>query len=215
MKTEVFRQLIRKVDMLNKKTIFYVFVILAVCSVFLSAGSIWDKRNRSSNHLYTDDTARSTGDIITIIISEISNTENETERTLEKDTGRSSTFNGDVGDFADLGEFGMSSESSTSLEGNTELEDERIFEDRMTAVVVDVMPNGNLIISGTRSRDISGDTQTIKITGIVRPSDISYNNTIESQQIANFKIVNENAGMSEPYTRTGWLTGILNLLWPF
>lgn len=215
MKTEVCPRLIRKVDMLSKNKISGFVVILLVCSVFLSAGSIWDKRNRNSNHLYTDDTARSVGDIITIIITESSNTENETERTLEKDTNRTSNFDGKVGDFADLGEFGMSADSSTSMEGKTELEDERLFEDRMTAVVVDVMPNGNLVISGTRSRDISGDTQRIKVTGIVRPSDINYDNTIQSQQIADFKIINENYGMSEPYTSPGWLSGILNLLWPF
>jgi len=201
--------------MSSKSKIVCIFLILAGFSASLSADSIWDKRNRDSRQLYSDDTARAIGDIITIIVSEESSTESETERTLEKDTERSSTFNGDIGDFTDLGEFGMSSSSSSSLEGETELEDERLFEDKITVVVVDVMPNGNLVVSGTRTRDISGDTQSIKVTGIVRPSDIGYDNTIESSKVADFKIVNENFGYSEPYNRPGWLTEILNILWPF
>jgi flagellar L-ring protein precursor FlgH len=201
--------------MMNQKIRYCCFLFLFFFAACLSAGSIWAKRNDNSADLYSDDTARTIGDIITIVISESSNTENEIERKLEKDTDRSSTFDGTVGDFTDLGEFGMSSESSISLDGKSEFDDERLFEDKITVVVVDIMPNGNLVVSGTRSRSISGDTQTIEITGIVRPSDIEYDNTIKSEQIADFRIINKSVGVSEPYTNPGWLTGILNLLWPF
>jgi len=54
--------------------------------------------------------------------------------------------------------------------------------------------------------DISGDKQTIQVSGIVRPSDISYNNTIRSEQVANFQLVSDSNGPSKDYNTPGWLS---------
>ncbi len=85
----------------------------------------------------------------------------------------------------------------------------------VTVVVVDVLPNRNLVVMGTRSRNIAGDIQTIEVSGIVRPSDIAFDNTIKSEQIADFRIVTKNSGISAPYTRPGWLGKIFDVIWPF
>jgi flagellar L-ring protein precursor FlgH len=81
--------------------------------------------------------------------------------------------------------------------------------------VVDVLPNGNLVVMGTRNRQIAGDTQTIEISGIVRPSDITFANTVKSEQVADFHIVTRNSGVAAPYSRPGFLGGILDVIWPF
>jgi flagellar L-ring protein precursor FlgH len=82
-------------------------------------------------------------------------------------------------------------------------------------VVVDILPNGNLVVIGTRDRNIAGDVQKIEVTGIVRPSDISFDNTVKSAQVANFQIVTKNGGVAAPYTRTGWLGRAFDILWPW
>ena len=177
--------------------------------------SIWSKRDKNNQNPYADDTARNIGDILTIKITEDSKVDNKAKRDLKKETDKSSTFNGEVGGFADIGEFGLSAESSNELKSKADYKDERSFEDSVTVTVVDIQPNSNLVVMGTRNRNIGGDIQVIEISGIVRPSDIAFDNTVKSEQVADFRIVSRNGGVSEPYTRPGWLGRIFDIIWPF
>ena len=165
--------------------------------------------------LHADDVARKIGDILTITVTEASKVENKVKRDLKKDTNRSTTFNGDVGDIAKLPNFGMTAESNNEFKSKADYKDERKFVDSVTVIVVDVMPNGNLVVMGSRNRNIGGDIQIIEVSGIVRPSDIAFNNTIRSEQIANFNIVSRNKGVSAPFNKPGWLGRIFDLFGPF
>lgn len=169
--------------------------------------------------LYTDDVARQIGDILTIKITEKSEVKNKAERDLEKITKRSTIFNGKLGIdhiLPSIPGFNMSSESSNILEGTADYKDKRSFIDLVTVVVVDILPpNGNLVVMGTRERNIAGDIQTIEVSGIVRTSDIAFDNTVKSEQIANFCLVTRNKGIAAPYTTPGWLGNIFDIIWPF
>jgi flagellar L-ring protein FlgH len=201
----------------NKKTV--LALSLAVFAIFATAcsqaGSIWAKRDKNMKAIYADDVARQIGDVLTIKITEDSKVDNKAKRDMNKQADRSTTFNGDVGNFADLGEFGMSAKSDNALKSKADYKDERSFVDSITVVVVDILPNRNLIVMGTRNRNIGGDIQTIEVSGIVRPSDIAFDNTVKSQQVANFRIVSKNGGVSAPYTKPGWLGSIFDIIWPF
>ena len=168
--------------------------------------------------LYTDDVARRIGDTLTIKITEESKVDNKAKRDLKKETQKSAEFNGELG-IDDVLEsipgFTMDATSTNELKGKADYKDERTFEDRVSVVVIDVLPNGNLVVAGTRDRHIAGDVQTIEVSGIVRTSDIAFDNTIRSEQVANFRIVTRNAGVSAPYTRPGWLGRIFDVLWPW
>jgi len=195
-------------------------VIVLTASIFLStacsqADSIWAKRDKNMKAVYADDVARRIGDVLTITITENSTVDNKAKRDLKKETDRSTIFDGTLGNFADLGEFGMNAESDNELKSKADYKDERKFEDNITVVVIDILPNGNLVVLGTRNRDISGDTQTIEVSGIVRPSDISFDNKVQSERVADFCIVSKNGGISAPYTKPGWLGSILDIVWPF
>ena len=194
-------------------TVFALSLALPVADA--QAGSIWAKRGKNMRALYADDVAHEIGDILTIKITEDSKVDNKAKRDLKKQTDRSTTFNGDVGNFADLGEFGLTAASANELKSKADYKDERSFEDLITVVVIDVLPNGNLVIMGTRSRNIAGDIQTIEVSGIVRPSDIAFDNTVKSEQVADFRIVTKNTGVADPYTRPGWLGRIFDIIWPF
>jgi flagellar L-ring protein precursor FlgH len=202
---------------MNNKTV--PALVLTVC-VFLSttcsqAGSIWAKRDKNTKALYADDVARKIGDILTIKISEDSKVDNKAKRDLKKDTDRSTAFNGDIGNFADLGEFGITASSGNELKSKADYKDERKFVDSISVVVMDILPNCNLVVMGTRDRNIAGDIQIIEVGGIVRPSDIAFDNTVRSAQVADFRIVSRNKGVASPYTKPGWLGTILDILWPF
>lgn len=105
--------------------------------------------------------------------------------------------------------------SDKSLSGQSDYKDERTIEDRISVVVEDVHPNGDLVVIGTRSREVNGDKQTIQVSGIVRPSDISYDNVIRSEQVANFQMVSQSEGVSKDFNDPGWLGKLLDAIWPF
>jgi flagellar L-ring protein precursor FlgH len=189
-----------------------------VCPVW--SGSIYAKRDETiSRPLYSDAKATQVGDILTIVIVEQSKIDNEVERDLKKETNHELGFNGD--DFTiehlvpSLPDLGVKASSKKSTKGQSDYKDERTFEDSMTVVVEDVLPNGNLLVMGTRERDVAGDKQTIQLSGIVRPRDITFNNTVSSSQVANFKLVNLTEGVTEDYNNPGWLASIFDTLWPF
>ncbi|MHC4171503.1 MAG: flagellar basal body L-ring protein FlgH [Planctomycetota bacterium] len=179
------------------------------------AGSIWARRGKNMRVLYADDVAHQIGDILTIKIMEDSKVDNKAKRDLKKETDRSTTFNGEVGGFVDLGDFGLTAKSGNELKSKADYKDERSFVDLVTVVVVDVLPNRNLVVMGTRSRNIAGDLQTLDVSGIVRPSDIAFDNTVKSEQVADFRIVTKNTGIAAPYTKPGWLGRIFDIIWSF
>jgi flagellar L-ring protein precursor FlgH len=189
---------------------------LSTCT---QADSIWSKRSKNARSAYTDDVARSIGDILTIRISEDSTVDNKAKRDLSKQTSRSGSLFGikeTVGNLIpEMPEITMEMQGSNALTSKADTKDERKYTDSITVVVIDILPNRNLVVAGQRSRNIAGDIQTLEASGIVRPSDISFLNTISSRQVANFRILTHNAGISAPYTKPGWLGQIFDALWPF
>jgi flagellar L-ring protein precursor FlgH len=184
----------------------------------LSAASIWAKREKNMQVVYGDDVARGIGDILTIKIAEESTVDNKAKRDLQKETERSSEFNGKLNIdhiLPSIPGFQMQAEGTNALKGKADFKDERSFLDRVSVVVLDVLPNGNLVVIGTRDRNIAGDIQTIEISGIVRTSDIAFDNTVKSEQVANFRIVAKNSGVSAAYTQPGWAGRIFDILWPW
>ena len=168
--------------------------------------------------LYADDVARQIGDVLTIKISEDSKVDNKAKRDLKKEANRSTTFNGELNInhlLPSMPGFTMKAESDNELKSKADYKDERSFVDRVTVTVVDILPNSNLVVMGIRKRDIAGDVQIIEVSGIVRPSDIGFDNTVKSEQVADFCIVTKNSGIAAPYTRPGWLGGIFDIIWPF
>jgi flagellar L-ring protein precursor FlgH len=205
--------------MSNKAVIVLGLMFFLLWSASCSqAGSIWAKRDKNMGDLYADDVAHNIGDILTIKITEDSKVDNKAKRDLKKEVDKSTTFNGELNIdhiLPSIPGFTVSAESSNELKSKADYKDERSFVDRITVVVVDIQPNGNLVVMGTRNRDIAGDIQKIEVSGIVRPSDIAFDNTVKSEQVADFRIVAKNSGVADPYTRPGWLGRIFDILWPF
>ena len=199
------------------KTILVVAMLLFACDC-VRAGSIWSKRDKTLKRLYVDDVARGIGDTLAIKITESSKVDNKGKRDLKKDTARSSDFDGKLNIthlLPKIPGFTMNADGSDSLSGKADFKDERSFEDRVSVVVIDVLPNGNLVVAGTRDRLIAGDTQTIEVSGIVRPSDIAFDNSVRSEQVANFRILTKNGGISASYTDPGWFGRLFDIIWPW
>jgi flagellar L-ring protein precursor FlgH len=85
----------------------------------------------------------------------------------------------------------------------------------VTAMVTRVLPNGNLFIEGTRRIRVNNEIQHIVLSGIVRPSDISPDNTVLSSYIADARIDYTGNGPVSDKQRPGWLARLLDVVWPF
>jgi flagellar L-ring protein FlgH len=184
-----------------------------------TAGSIYSKKNQTAKGVFSDDKAGKVGDVLTIIISENTKIDNKVKRDLSKETTNSLDFNGkdvQVGNLiTSIPSLKFNAESSKSLNGKSDYKDERKFEDRITVIVIDVNPNGTLVVMGTRERESGGDKQIIQASGIVQPRDILFDNSIRSEQVANFKLISINDGVTKSYNEPGWLGKIVDFLWPF
>jgi flagellar L-ring protein precursor FlgH len=190
------------------------------------AGSIWSKGNSPKAAIATDDTARVKGDNLTIVINEQTKINNNTNRDTEKKTSRSLSANGQVSagnlfkpgtspnNAHDLPSVNANSASDDKFDGTAQYGSNRSMTDNVTVTVEDVLPNGNLVLLGTRERTVDGDQQVIQISGIVRPSDVNFDNTVSSDKVADFRIVFKAKGEEHNQTNPGWMTRLLNCLNP-
>ena len=85
----------------------------------------------------------------------------------------------------------------------------------MTARVVDVLPNGNLVIEGVREIRLNNENQILYLTGVVRPEDIARNNVVLSSAVAQMTVRLQGRGTVSQHVNPGWLYKILNNIMPF
>jgi len=196
-------------------------------------GSIWPGEN-ARNSLFSDNKARHVNDIVTILIDESSSGSNSANTTTSRDTetlaGISALLgmdrymarkNKDLTDGDDVYTAGLlpsiqvGGTSANKLTGKGATTRDSELQARITARVVEVLPNGNLNIEGKRRLAVNAEDQYIVISGTVRPDDITSDNVISSQYIADAKIVYTGKGVVNDKMRPGWLTRIVDWAWPF
>ena len=196
-------------------------------------GSIWPGEN-AKNSLFTDNKAKYVDDIITIVVDESASGSNSADTTTSRDTstlaGISSLLgldrkiarsNKDLTNGADIYTAGLlpsiqvGGTSKNSLKGKGNTSRDGTLKAKITAKVVRVLSNGNLAIEGKRRLAINAEDQYIVISGIIRPEDITSDNVISSQYIADAKIVYTGNGVINDKMRPGWLTRIVDWTWPF
>jgi flagellar L-ring protein precursor FlgH len=85
----------------------------------------------------------------------------------------------------------------------------------VAVAVVEVMPNGNLVLRGEKQLALTEGTEIIQVAGIIRPDDVSPSNTVQSKRLANAQIAYRGTGDLANATRAGWGTSAVLKLWPF
>ena len=156
-----------------------------------------------SQGLFDDQRARRVGDIVTIILDEKTSSKKSTETSLTKDNDTSvggMTFHGLAVEQALSGERefkgSADADQSNSLSGN------------ITVTVADVLPNGILFVRGEKWITLTNGDELIRVSGLVRPADISPNNTIISTKLADSRITYSGRGELADAGRMGWLARI-------
>jgi flagellar L-ring protein FlgH len=166
--------------------------------------------------------ARNVGDILTIAVQEQTSIKNEdkVERTndtslaarLEAFTLSDATFKENILPKLDV-------RKQQSFQGESKQNSGSDVRASIAVVVVDVQPNGNLVVAGTRSVQVNDETRTLRISGVVRALDVSPANTVSSQQVADARIAITGEGASTRQVTRGPVGQLFDTLvwaaWPF
>ena len=170
--------------------------------------------------LVANKTAARSGDLVTILISEISNVKEEAKSNFKRETELEyslDTFNIKPNAFSVLPDLGAS--SIDDFKGLAKQEKNGTFTARLTAVVVDALPNGNLVLRGRREVRVDDQVKTIEFSGIVRRYDIQQDNTVQSELVAEAKVAYTGSGPATDTTSRPGLGGAIHSaiiwLWPF
>lgn len=174
--------------------------------------------NGSIANLFSDYKARQVGDTVTIIVSEFASS-----------TQKASTSSGKKNDLsagdAQIGEnqdnpinkffrkiFPMSGKTSSKFSGEGSTSRSGSLQAQLTAVVTEILPNGNLVIEGSQKITVNGEDQEIYVKGTVRPADVSSDNTVLSIAVANAEIAYKGKGTIGETQKPGLLTRIFHWL---
>ncbi|MBI1363587.1 MAG: flagellar basal body L-ring protein [Proteobacteria bacterium] len=163
-------------------------------------GSLW---RPGAKEFFKDSRAANVGDILTIIISESAtgavDAKTQTNKTHNNMSGVTNLLNL-TGKLAarglPLGTGGLvNTDSNRDFNGDAKTDRTDKLDARIAAVVTQVLPNGYLVVQGTREMMVNYEMQQMSIQGIVRPEDISSTNTIDSEKVAEARISYSGKGL--------------------
>lgn len=194
----------------------------------VTANSLWN----DSVNIFEDRKARRLNDLLTINIVESLSGSGK----ADTDTSRESTINYDLTkllgmntDFNLHNAFGLkdlykgvntfepsiSAKGSSAFKGKGDTNREGELIATITARVVKVLPNRNLIVEGRKEITINEEKQILVLTGMVRPDDIDASNSVQSNKIADSRIYYVGDGVIQDKQKPGWFVRAVDNVWPF
>jgi flagellar L-ring protein precursor FlgH len=169
-----------------------------------------------------DPKARNVGDILTVTIQEQHSVRNEDRVERRNDTtlaARLDAYTIDDDTFKNGLLPRIDIRKQSEFDGESRQNVGSDVRASIAVVVVDVQPNGNLVVAGTRSVTVSDETRTLRISGVVRSLDVTPNNTVSSQLVADARIAISGDGASTRQVTRGPVGQLFDTLiwaaWPF
>ncbi len=183
-----------------------IAAVLGVFAVKAPATSLWTD---TSDSLYADQKALFVGDIVTIVVSERTSATQNAKTGIKQSTNPTGkSGEGLISKF--LQNFDYKAQDSYSADGKTNAGS--TLNTTISAEVVEILPNGNLIIEARRSLVVNAETQTMILSGIIRSQDVVRDNRVSSQRIANLSIRYQGKGPISNRQRPGILNKIFNMI---
>ncbi len=196
----------------------------------ISSGSLWRDGVTNESGMFADRRARHRGDVLTILVAESVNITNSITQQTSKNNAvtnpvldsyllnlpgnlhiakRAVAAAGAAGGTA-AATGGPSISSAlgltTSYDGKAQLNSQQSLDTRATVTVADVLPNGNLVVEGTRIVTFSGENKYAQMSGVVRQDDVTPDNTVLSTNIADAKLQFYSEGSLTDAQKKGWLS---------
>ncbi|AMJ62672.1 flagellar basal body L-ring protein FlgH [Bosea sp. PAMC 26642] len=173
--------------------------------------------SRQSEDLFRDTRAMKIGDVVTVKIAfkDKAKLDNNTDRSRNSAAKFGldllAAFNGNSGD----GSVSADLKSDTSSRGRGQTDRSEEIDLSVAAVVTEILPNGNLLISGSQEVRVNYDIRVLNVAGIVRPRDITGTNTVSYEKIAEARIAYGGRGRAMEVQQPGWGHQIYDKVTPF
>ena len=182
-------------------------LLLLVFPGMAPATSLW----QDGSNLFGDERPSRVGDIVTVVVDEKTKVTDEATTEIKKDNSTSgSNPDGGWGFLNFLSKLGFTSNVNMTGEGKTEREHK--VSARISCLVTEVLPNGNLVVEGTRDLQTHKETLTVVFRGVIRPRDVKPDNTIDSTQVANPELGIQGKGALSRVQQPGLLTQIFQAI---
>jgi flagellar L-ring protein precursor FlgH len=190
-------------------------------------GALYSQQGAS---LFADKKDLQIGDILQVIVSEKLKNDSKNTRALTKasntalgggifspttDTILGNGIQKKVNKFNNTLGLGFNTSSENSFAGASTSKQNEAFTTTISTIIEQTYQNGNYFIKGSKELLIDGQKQTIEISGVIRPYDITPENTIKSEQLANLKIRYIKVGDENDSNHQGWGTILIKKIWPF
>ncbi|MGE4499376.1 MAG: flagellar basal body L-ring protein FlgH [Hydrogenovibrio sp.] len=188
-------------------------------------GSLYQAGDNLS--LFDDSRAHKVGDIITINLAEKFDAKKKDEAKYNKTNQQNFGLNGQAAIGSNATAFGgnisvpglgtgigIGYGSDGTFNGKSDVKQNSSLSGSIAVTVVEVIPNGNLVIRGEKWITIHEGEEVIRFAGIIRPQDISPDNTIDSAKVADVRLIYKDTGISGDMNRPSAGTQFLHKYWP-
>lgn len=177
-----------------------------------SMNSLWSGKS----NIFVDAKARGLNDLVTILIMENATA----KKKAGTRTGRESSMEAGIATLfgalnKDMFSPAVSASAKNDFKGIGETTREGVLQATITARVVEVLPNGNLIVESRKEITVNREKQILILKGRIRTEDINGNNTIMSTYVADAKIFYTGVGVVNDKQGQGWLVRAMDKIWPF
>jgi flagellar L-ring protein FlgH len=182
-----------------------------------SPGSLWSSPATLAD-MAADVRARSVDDIVTIVVSEQASAVATGETKTSRATNANAAITSAAGALSSAGRLAnlLNMNSTQALTGDGTTSRTSTLTATLTARVVDVLPNGYLVIEGSKTTLVNSENQVITVRGVIRPADLSNANTVQSGSIAQLELkINGRGVVNDAIRRPNILYRILLGLLPF
>jgi len=109
----------------------------------------------------------------------------------------------------------VAANSNTTFSGSGDAKSNNLFRGNLAVTVIEVYPNGNLLVSGEKQVTINQGTEFIRFSGVVNPVNVTAINTVSSTRVADARIEYRGNGYINEAQTMGWLSRVFMTVWPF
>jgi flagellar L-ring protein FlgH len=213
---------------MTKSLLLSLFAIPFLTMSEADAVSLWMKSTNHQKGLYVGKRAYAVGDLITIDVSESSslaasqNSARNRQSQVENAVKQFLFANSNMGKH-NGGLPGTEIETKSSNKGGGSIANTQNLKGRVSVVVIDVLPNGVLVLEGARMITFSGESYYAVLKGMVRKEDIGfgfkdglrYRNIVSSQYIADAQIEFVSKGSLNDAQKESWYQRLASIVNPF
>ncbi|MFH0881291.1 MAG: flagellar basal body L-ring protein FlgH [Lentisphaerota bacterium] len=200
-----------------------MFFSFLLCAGQLAALAEVEPDWSAATRLYSDKKARRVGDILTVLIVEESESSKDSSKTTDKkykiggsvSLGSPTVDNIPRASWTNAAVPAWSVDTANSFEGKGGMGNKDTLSGSIAVRVMEVLPNGNLMIEGKRRLSVQKEDVEFILTGTVRPEDISRDNTIKSTFVADASIQYNSTGSLAKNQNKGLVASLWDWINPF